>query len=179
MSGVEVYEGTIDVGGLDVWSFTACAGENISVQVQESVAGATLSPWIRLFGTEGAELRSVSGQSSATFTVPAPASGTYTVLVCDRSGGYVGSGAYRLTVSGLSHQLRFCQSPLMDGEHAPVVVGGVPLGTFTLLTTTNVTVPRTEWSVRCSGIFDEFGVLHTTNLVDRAQTHRFFQLRVP
>ena len=43
-------KGTIALGDLDVWSFSASAGDGIMLRM----GAATFTPWIRLYGPNGA-----------------------------------------------------------------------------------------------------------------------------
>ena len=92
--------GTIDVGDLDVWSFTANVGENIVVRMGEMVSGSPLTPHLRLFGPNGA-LLSTYGNSGAASEVSTRAtnSGAFTVVASDLSSAYAGSGTYRLKLA--------------------------------------------------------------------------------
>ena len=98
------YDGTVDLGDLDLWSFSANGGDDIVVQIMELTDdGNGFDPWIRLYGPDGKLLGSDSGSLAAEVAVKAPSSGTFTVLVSDGgSGGVVGTGTYRLTISGIS-----------------------------------------------------------------------------
>ena len=51
MTGAESYDGMIDTGDLDVWTFSARAGEIISIHATELTSGSPLSPQLRLYGT--------------------------------------------------------------------------------------------------------------------------------
>src|ERR1039457_6651645 len=77
MTGIDVYDGNIDIGDLDVWSFTAFSGNTISINVTELVSGSPLVPWVRLYGRDGTLLKSVSGTATAGFVMSAPATGSY------------------------------------------------------------------------------------------------------
>jgi predicted RNA-binding protein with TRAM domain len=92
-----VYTGTIDVGDLDVWSFTANAGERIGLRMGELVAGSPLTPALWLYGPDGALLDSYgAGGVAAEVSVRATNSGTFTVVAGDNSSFLTGSGTYRL-----------------------------------------------------------------------------------
>jgi hypothetical protein len=84
--------GTMLLGDLDVWSFNANAGDGLMIRM-----GTTnFSPWIRLYGPNGAlvqEAGSANGGVRDTYmTLSATNSGTYTVVVSaafvDQFGGY-------------------------------------------------------------------------------------------
>jgi len=51
-------------------------------------------------------------------------------------------------------------------------------GTYRLLTSTNVLLPRTGWSVLSTGTFDNSGNFSITNPIG-TNAQRFYQLQVP
>ena len=176
LTGAGVYDGTIDVGDVDAWTFTACAGDIISLQFTELVAGSGLFPWIRLYGRDGVLLNTVSGAATVQINRTAPASGVYTVVIADGNSGVGGSGTYRLTVNGLSAGLKMC-IPLVSGTNLNLRgIGGVSGATFIVLTHTNVATPLASWSPLFTNQFDPFGVFSRTNIFNRAEHERYFQL---
>ncbi|HSU53455.1 MAG TPA: autotransporter-associated beta strand repeat-containing protein, partial [Candidatus Dormibacteraeota bacterium] len=52
-------------------------------------------------------------------------------------------------------------------------------GTYHVLTATNITTPRTNWSVLTNGTFDGSGNFASTNAVTGSTPQRFFMLQVP
>ena len=46
--------GTISVGDLDAWSFTANAGDSVVVRVGQLTAAGNFNPWLRIYGPDGA-----------------------------------------------------------------------------------------------------------------------------
>jgi hypothetical protein len=177
MNGSGVYKASLLVGDLDVWSFTACQGEPISLNVQEAATGSNLTPWIRLYAPNGNQVSSISGLNSATVSVAAPASGTYIVVVSDRSNSFAGSGTYQLTATGLVDDLTFCPLSILGTGFAPTIIGGPPLGTFIVLTSTNVTALIADWTPVLTNQFNQFGTATLTNWVNSTEPHRFFQVR--
>ena len=63
-----MYTGVISHGDLDVWSFTANAGESMVVRMGDVGGTNTLDPWVRLYGPNGALLD--SSYSSVAAAVP-------------------------------------------------------------------------------------------------------------
>jgi uncharacterized protein (DUF1778 family) len=91
------HAGDLPVGGLHVGSFEADEGTGIMVRMGAR-DGAALSPWLRLYGPDGALITEAAHGSSSNrdnFVVAeAPAAGIYTVAV---SAAHLGqSGAYGL-----------------------------------------------------------------------------------
>ena len=94
-----VHTGEILAGDVDVWSFTATAGERITANIGEITDANDFRPWIRIWAPNGATLGSQSGLAAAAIgDVAAPVSGTYLVLVSSFNSGFDGSGTYRLNL---------------------------------------------------------------------------------
>src|SRR5439155_1466526 len=74
--------GTILLGDLDEWSFTATQGDYIALSMGEVVpATAGFQPWIRLASPTGVLRGNGIGTSAVQIAATAPTSGTYTVIV--------------------------------------------------------------------------------------------------
>ena len=98
------YPGTIPVGDLDPWTFTAAQGDYIAIKIGEvllSEIDPLFVPWIRLIGPTGALVAQDTGNLTAAVAVTATLSGTYTLLVTDSAIGREPShaGSYVLTMS--------------------------------------------------------------------------------
>ncbi len=178
MTGVGAYDGMIDVGGLAAWSFTACAGDVISLNAARLVGGSSLAPWIRLYGRDGVLLKSVVNAPTAGFVIAAPADGGYLVVVGDGNNGLGGTGTYQLTVNGLSDALKVCLPDITGAKLNVTGVGGRPGATFVLLTTTNVAAPANLWTPILTNQFDQFGVFNSTNSYSPNVPPQFFRLSV-
>ncbi len=89
------HTGTIPIGDLDTWNFSANAGDSIVLRM-----GAKFVPWILLYGPDGSQVGEAFTASSvnrdADLAYQATNSGTFTVVV----GSYYrnGSGDYILTL---------------------------------------------------------------------------------
>jgi T5SS/PEP-CTERM-associated repeat protein len=59
------------------------------------------------------------------------------------------------------------------------VTGGSPGGAFTVLTSTNVTLPRTSWTTNRTGNFDWLGNATVTNAISPVTPQRYFIVRAP
>jgi hypothetical protein len=95
-----LHTGQILQGDLDVWTFTATAGERIGVHIGEITDANDFRPWIRVWAPNGATLGSTSGTDAAALSdLIAPATGNYLVLVASFDAGFDGSGTYRLTMT--------------------------------------------------------------------------------
>src|SRR5437667_12204 len=94
--------GTIYLGDLDQWSFTATQGDYIALSMGEvaPVSGG-FQPWIRLVSPTGVLLGTSIGASAVQIAATAPATGTYTVIVGtnDGFGRNNDTGGYLLTLA--------------------------------------------------------------------------------
>jgi hypothetical protein len=94
------HTGEIVQGDLDVWTFTAAAGERIALHIGEITDTNDFRPWIRIWAPNGASLGSSAGVDAAEIgDVIAPVTGTYLVLVASFDSGFDGTGTYRLTLA--------------------------------------------------------------------------------
>jgi predicted secreted protein len=177
LNGGGIYAGNLDVGDLDLWSFTACAGDIVVLQITETTLNSTLTPWIRLYGRDGALLNSVSGAATAQISRTAPADGTYTVVLADLSGGFSGTGLYTFAVNGLSTGLKVCL-PRISGTNLVLDgIGGTPNSNYILYSTTNISLPGSQWTALRTNQFDQFGVFAVTNLYNPSIPQQFFRVQ--
>jgi len=175
MTGQTNYDGSLDVGGMAVWEFTACKGDPINLGVGELVGGSSLTPSIRLFSWDGSLLKSASGAGSAQISLVAPGSGTYTVVVSDVTAFFTGSGGFRLSVNGLTTGLKICPEGA-NTQNSYVRLTGADSPGFTLLTSTNVDTPVQLWERIPASQFDIYDNLNYTNsLTPVGEARRFFR----
>ena len=95
------HAGQIDVGDLDLWTFTAAQNESIVLSIGEVLTSEVdpgFFPWIRLYGPNGALIGSSAGNWAGSIAATAPLSGTYTVVVGTFDSGNDAAGDYLLTV---------------------------------------------------------------------------------
>jgi hypothetical protein len=85
-------EGVINIGDLNVYTFTICKGEFISLSLNRLVNNGGFDPWLRLYGPTGALLGSVANATSAQINLTATNSGTFTIIISDGSGTLSGTG---------------------------------------------------------------------------------------
>lgn len=94
------HPGTIEVGDLDQWSFTATAGEFITLSMAEVDADSPLRPWLRLVSPTGEVVRNVAGgvgpASVAQINMNVPVAGTYRVIAATLDQDLNGAGDYRI-----------------------------------------------------------------------------------
>jgi hypothetical protein len=94
--------GTIDIGDMDTYTFTATAGEAIQVRVGKT--SGTLAPRVDIYSPSGNLITwGTSASVGAIINLTAPGTGTYTVVVSDfTNGGSTGNsgiGTYNLYVT--------------------------------------------------------------------------------
>jgi len=86
-------------GAVHTWTFSASVGDSFAVRMGDVDGTATLYPWLRLLGPNGALLDQDFTPVAAEVFFRATNSGMFTVLVADGNNGQVGTGAYRLTLA--------------------------------------------------------------------------------
>ena len=95
-----VHEGEILQGDVDVWTFTADAGQRIGIHIGEITDTDDFTPWIRLWAPNGATLGDTAGVNADVIDdAVAPVTGTCLVLVASFDSGFDASGTYRLTMT--------------------------------------------------------------------------------
>src|SRR5438094_8987950 len=95
-----MHTGEILKGDVDVWTFTATAGDRIAVHIGEIVDAGDFSPWIRLWSPTGTSLGDTWNVGAAVIDdVVAPVTGTYLVLVASADVGHDGTRTYRVTMT--------------------------------------------------------------------------------
>ena len=82
--------GTIGIGDLDAWTFTATNGDSVVLRAGALSGGIYFEPWLRVYGPDGRLVRSADPGNIVAVEVALTAtnSGTFTVLVGD--GSYAG-----------------------------------------------------------------------------------------
>jgi hypothetical protein len=92
--------GEILQGDVDAWTFTANAGDLISVHIGQIAETDDFQPWIRLWSPTGTSLDSRTDVNAAVIdNIVAPTTGTYLVLVATNDAEFDGEGTYRLTMT--------------------------------------------------------------------------------
>jgi hypothetical protein len=178
MTGSPSYAGTITLGDQDLFSFTACTGDSINLQLNTT----NFDGYLELYGPNGALLKYVP--TAPGFEGPvqliaykATNCGTFTVLVSSYVAG--GTGTYGLTANKLVYELRECPPGISGTNFTFNLVGGNTNANagFVLYSTTNVATPFGLWTPVLTNQFDQFGVFGYTNTP--AQPQQFFRFLVP
>jgi hypothetical protein len=170
MTGATNYTGTLNLGDLDIYSFTACTGDIISLRLISTNFEGNLD----LYGPNGALLKTAGGNATTwNLSYAATNCGTYAVLV---SSFFLGnSGTYGLTVNGLSVGLRLCFPVIAGGRLTLNGIGGDAGAPFVLYSTTNAAKPFGLWTPVLTNQFDQFGVLTYTNVYSPALRQQYFR----
>ena len=93
------HTGTIPVGDLDAWTFTATQGDYVALAIGEVTGSANFTPWIRLIAPNGAVLGNTWNVAATQIAVNAPLTGTYLVVVSTNDAGQDDTGDYNLTLA--------------------------------------------------------------------------------
>lgn len=91
------YSATNDLGDEDIWTFTANAGDSFVLRCAKPSGGANYSPWMRVYGPDGAFLMHDADATDSFLSYRATNSGAFSVVVGSYIAGYTGS--YRLTLA--------------------------------------------------------------------------------
>ncbi len=176
MTGSAHYTGTITLGDMDIWAFTACTGDAINLALNTT----NFFAWLELYGPNGALLKSAGANSyGQSIANTATNCGTFTVLVSSWDSG--GTGTYGLTTHGLSDELRECLPKISGTNFSFQEVGGNTNANanFVLYSTTNVATPFELWTPVLTNQFDQFGVFGYTNIYNPARRQQFYRFAVP
>ena len=95
------HAGTISIGDLDGWTFTASKDDYIALSIGEVLEiDPDFRPWIRLLGPDGQVIGNPQGALAAQIAATAPLSGLYTVVVADSASNVepLHAGNYILTL---------------------------------------------------------------------------------
>ncbi len=78
-----VTPGTITVGALETWTFTATNGDSVILRAGELTTSDYFRPWLRVYGPDGVLVQSTDAGSSpvAEVVFTATNTGTFTVVV--------------------------------------------------------------------------------------------------
>lgn len=95
--------GAIDLGDVDLWSFTACQGTSVTVTMAEIPVGPGVPdpnfyPFARIIGPSGTVVTSAVNALTAVVSFTAPLAGSYTVVSTSYYAGYMGD--YTVRVNG-------------------------------------------------------------------------------
>jgi hypothetical protein len=133
-----IHTGEIVQGDLDVWTFTATAGDRIAVHIGEIAETDDFRPWIRVWSPTGTTLGSAFGTDAAELgDLIAPVTGTYLVVVASADPGVDGTGTYRLTMTHTPGPITVSAGdqggPLTNGgmHTGEIIQGDVDVWTFT------------------------------------------------
>ena len=175
MMGNTNYDGTFNLGDLNMWAFTACTGDSINLQLNTT----NFEGWLQLFGPDGKLAVSGTGDGSTHIVINYRATrcGVFTVMASSWFSG--GTGSYGLIANGLVDDLRLCFPVVSRTNLTLNGVGGTNNVGFILYSTTNIATPLALWTPTLTNHFDQFGVLSFTNINNPAPPQMFFRFIVP
>lgn len=176
MTNNSVYVATNGIAGLDLWTFNACPGDGLVLQITELTGGSSFSPELILYAPDGTLLNRVSGTTSAQINRIAPMPGNYLLIVGDTVGGY---GTYQLTGSGFATGFKLCQPRIMGADLVVGAVGGRAGSNYVLFATTNVALPLNSWPPIRTNQFGIFGEGSVTNAFNPGVPQQHFRVRTP
>ncbi len=169
------HEGAITLGDEDIWRFTLCPGELISLRCTELTGAGSFNPWLRLYGPAGNLIASDNNATESVVNHTATNGGTFTVVIGSYFSGY--TGTYRLTHNNLTYEFRDC-APRVRGTNVTLsAVGGTPGARFVAITSTEVSTPLGQWTPFLTNQFNRLGTYLHTNRLDRTEPKRFFTTR--
>jgi trimeric autotransporter adhesin len=173
------HTGEIETGGLAIWTFNACDGDTIHLQLSDVNSSTSFLPWMRLYAPDGTILDSKSGATSVLVDRKVPQLGTYSLVVCDASGGLGGSGAYQLTGLGITTGLSLCVPLVNETDLVLRAAGGRPSDSYVLLTTTNAITLPASWTPIWTNQFGKLGEFRNTNQFNRLGPARYYRVHSP
>jgi len=176
MTNGATYMATNGIAGLDLWTFNACAGDRVVLQVTELTGGNDFTPELMLFAPDGALLSRVSGATSAQINQIAPKPGNYLLIVGDTAGGY---GTYQLTGSGFVAGFKLCDPQIADGNLIVGAVGGQAGSNYVLFSATNVASQLNSWTPIRTNQLATFGEFSVTNVFNAEIRQQYFRVRSP
>jgi len=153
--------GTLGLGEMDPWQFTACAGDNFTVQLDTAKDFLVI---LNLFGSDGRLVGTAADPGEVVLPVAASSCGTFVVVAESYWPSAV--GAYQIAVSGQSDTLRLGLPQIAGSQVSLAGAGGTPDTVFVLLTTTNLGATPVVWTPVYTNRFDAFGTFSTTAKFD-------------
>lgn len=176
MTNGVAYVATNGIAGLDLWTFNACPGDGIVLQITELTGGSSFSPELILYAPDGTLLNRVSGTTAAQINRFAPMPGNYLLIVGDTIGGY---GTYQLTGLGFATGFKLCPPQLVGDDLVIGGVGGRASSNCVLFATTNIALPLNGWTPIRTNQFGAFGECSVTNLFNAGIPQQYFRMRTP
>ncbi len=150
--------GTLPLAGLQMWTFTAKAGDNVALRMVTTNFNAAPS----LYSPSGMLIYSTCCSASGDTIIDsftATNSGTYTVLVQAANQG--GLGSYRLRLAEFSQPFTVAAAPLTNGNNAGSLgLGGLDRWTFTAKAGDNVVLRMVTTNFNAGPrLYDPSGVI--------------------
>lgn len=176
MTNGVIYVATNGIAGLDLWTFNACEGDRIFLQVTELTGGNDFTPELMLFAPDGTWLSRVSGATSAQINQIVPTSGNYLLIMGDTAGGY---GTYQLTGNGFVNGFKLCEPQVANGNLIVSAVGGRAGSNYVLLAAADTGLPLSSWTPIRTNQLGTFGEFSVTNVLNTEVPQQYFRVRSP
>jgi hypothetical protein len=132
------HQGNLPIGDLDLWNFTASAGQGIIVRAGQMSDTNNFDPWVRVYGPDGALLGSDQASAVGEVAIRATNSGTFLVVIANYPYfNDAASGAYLLTLAKTGEPIVVStgdEGGSLTG--AGVYSGNLPIGDLDLWTFT-------------------------------------------
>ncbi len=136
ISSGQTRSGSINrLGNMDIYTFTASAGNSFQATLADANAASQVEPELQLFGPDGTPLKtSVSGATNTSvttgvYTVPSGGAGTYTLVVQNYTNGTPSTGGYNLELA----QAPAVQAVDPDGDGGTISSGQTRSGSINRL----------------------------------------------
>ncbi len=174
MNGGAGYYGTLNLADVDMWSFTACAGDVINLVLNTT----NFIGNIELFGAYGNLLQSADSYANLSINYTVTNCATFTVLLSSYDDG--GTGTFGLTDNRLAGGLREWPPVITRTNLVIMGAGGTKNATYTVYSSTNLSTPFAKWTPVVTNAFNVFGAFNFTNTINPAlQKQVFYRLVVP
>lgn len=131
----ELRRGILPNGDLDVYRFSASAGDRLIARVGEAASAPDIRPRLRLYGPNGELLANEAGFEEAEITATATNSGAFLLIVSAGLAG--GNGGYALSLARTAGEVVVSEGdeggPILNGQLAGgnLVFGDLDLWNFT------------------------------------------------
>jgi hypothetical protein len=123
-------------GDIDVFTFTATAGDQFDVTFGDASAASGLHPYLQIFNPAGARIindgtPATNTSVSGIYHIPTGGTGTYTIVAQDYFGN--STGAYNMQLTGNIHPVgaQIVITPPAAQTAAATASASIKLGTFT------------------------------------------------
>jgi hypothetical protein len=175
LTGATNYNGVLKFAGLDIWTFTACEGDGINLQLNPT----NFTVQLNLYGPDGALLQSTAYFEPVNINFTATNCGAFTVLVSSVEPGT--GGSYSLSADRLSDGLKICPPVVTNTTLSVTGIGGLANAGATFVLSAAASVPAAAglWTPVYTNQFDQTGLFTYTNASYPALPQQYFRFSAP